>query len=91
VPAKTTHKTKVAEQKDEEFEALYGGSFVASCACGWKGDQRSTEERAEYEAAFHLKEQAEQLEDEAEAATPASVPTPEPKASAPEPKAATKK
>jgi len=46
------HKTTVKRGADPEFADLYGGEYVASCACGWS-EQRSSQERAERSAIVH--------------------------------------
>jgi hypothetical protein len=53
-----THKVTVKQSSDEAFEALRDTQpWTARCSCGWSSDPRTSEERAEHEAAVHLAEQ----------------------------------
>lgn len=45
---------KVSRADDADFESLYGGCFVAKCSDGWESEKRSTEARAEADAADHI-------------------------------------
>lgn len=47
-------KTQTASEHQIAIDEADGGLHVASCACGWTGDARSTVEKAEGEAEAHL-------------------------------------
>jgi hypothetical protein len=53
-----THKITVKKTSDPDFEALFDvAPWQATCACGWKSDLRTDEERATRSGAEHLAEE----------------------------------
>jgi hypothetical protein len=49
-----THKATAKPVDDPEFVAAYGGAYQASCGCGWTGEVRSRQVRAQAEADGHV-------------------------------------